>query len=59
MTNLKIFNIKVWGKKTRKTQTVSFEDEVNAINYILGTLKNMEGGFVPKFEVFCTEKPNS
>lgn len=53
----KVFNIKVWMKTTRKTKTVSFEKETEAKNYVLGTLKNMAGGFVSKFEVYATERP--
>jgi hypothetical protein len=57
MSKKKNFNIKVWMKSTRNTKTVSFEKVEDANNYVLGTIKNMDEGFVSKFEVFCTEKP--
>ena len=53
----KVFNIKVWMKTTRKTKTVSFEKEPEANKYVSETLKNMESGFVSKFEVYATERP--
>ncbi len=57
MSKKKNFNIKVWMKSTRNTKTVSFEKVEDANNYVLGTIKNMDEGYVSKFEVFCTEKP--
>ena len=53
----KTFNIKVWLKTKRKTKSVSFSKEEDANNYVSETLKNMEAGYITKFEVFCTEKP--